>query len=832
MNVIALITTKNRFSFLKKAIESVQNQKYSPKHIIVSSDSNDRIYNLETKLAKKYKFTLIKNKNKLNLASNLNNGIKYIIKNIVDGDNNKLDYYLATLDDDDLWDPSYLSTIKKVVDRNNVDAVFTGLIYKTENENKLCLPPEYIDINSFLILNPNIQGSNTFVKLRKILEAGCFDESMSATTDRNFFVRLFMLKPTYRIIKKYLVFINAKNRQDRITLRKDIKRDSLIKFYKTYSCLMNDKQKEEFLISSNKFCPITKKQLEGNKEMNVYYQKNIDINNKLDYNVLFSIISNNYNNLNKLLKSIVKYGFNKRILLFWNSLKNINVDYLSKKYNLEIITCKKEEALKIFNEYKLINFFNNGFNYPVNNIPCARTILQFLAYKYSDKKEIIWVLDDDVLLCDIDNNKINIEKILSNKKYDAIIGSLCYEPAIPLLSTIRTQLIDYLYNIHLKKNENFINDMTFDYFYDLSTFNNKLEVPYLTNEIYKLDDIFNHKFITRKLFNDDSYKFNQPKNRGGNTIIFNRDLLLTPNISLEINKTQARRGDYFWVLLNKTRGYKIGALSFSIKHNRGFNSFDYDKEINKLKNDILGSSLTKTFERIKLNRNNISKFIDMYLVFLEERLTLFIMSYIRSIGILKIINDKKYINDINYNNLFGFINEMKQLDRSQIIKGSIWNLLHKLTKMNWLFKMSQLKKLLEQKIDSKLELLGYGNQGIVFSDKKYIYKIVQSKEAESLKKNIKAFLNNKYIENPDITKLNDYYWYLSYRYYSYNPYDGGHIIEICDFINQLKKNGFVYSDWKKENFIIVNNQLKCIDFSFKKLDKKNEIDILREHIKW
>ena len=38
--------------------------------------------------------------------------------------------------------------------------------------------------------NPHIQGSNLFVLLRRLLEAGGFDESLTSTTDRDICIRL------------------------------------------------------------------------------------------------------------------------------------------------------------------------------------------------------------------------------------------------------------------------------------------------------------------------------------------------------------------------------------------------------------------------------------------------------------------------------------------------------------------------------------------------------------------------------------------------------------------------------------------------------------------
>src|SRR5438477_8694013 len=50
-------------------------------------------------------------------------------------------------------------------------------------------PPKSVSIAA-LVGNPHIQGSNLFVRLNALLEAGAFDESLASTTDRDLCIRL------------------------------------------------------------------------------------------------------------------------------------------------------------------------------------------------------------------------------------------------------------------------------------------------------------------------------------------------------------------------------------------------------------------------------------------------------------------------------------------------------------------------------------------------------------------------------------------------------------------------------------------------------------------
>ena len=51
-------------------------------------------------------------------------------------------------------------------------------------------PPARLDVTDLLVRNPHIQGSNLFVRFRRLLEVGGFDEALASTTDRDICIRL------------------------------------------------------------------------------------------------------------------------------------------------------------------------------------------------------------------------------------------------------------------------------------------------------------------------------------------------------------------------------------------------------------------------------------------------------------------------------------------------------------------------------------------------------------------------------------------------------------------------------------------------------------------
>lgn len=225
MKIYSIITTKNRVELFKKALCSIREQIKKPYKIIIVSDSDNENYEKEKKLISNSE-VLLRDEYEHNYGGSLNTAIDYIIKE--EKNNNSIfdisNIYLAFLDDDDSWRNNYLEICKKYL-YDSPDFVVAGLNYLDDNnEGKELKVPEILNKESFLSSNPHIQGSNTFIKLETLLKAGCFDESMNSTTDRDLFTRVMMLNPKYKIINKVLIDINAKNTRKRLTNDKEGKK--------------------------------------------------------------------------------------------------------------------------------------------------------------------------------------------------------------------------------------------------------------------------------------------------------------------------------------------------------------------------------------------------------------------------------------------------------------------------------------------------------------------------------------------------------------------------------------------------------------------------------
>ena len=159
--------------------------------------------------------------------------------------------FVAILDDDDMWEPIYLQHCEQAALERNLDMVAAGIVFNLSVEEK-GLPftsPESLNADDFLVRNPYIQGSNLFVRLQKLLEAGGFDESLTSTTDRDICIRLADLGTVrYGRIIDCLVQHYAESDRPRLsTPGSDAKSIGLTGFFRKYRSRMDEQQREAFI---------------------------------------------------------------------------------------------------------------------------------------------------------------------------------------------------------------------------------------------------------------------------------------------------------------------------------------------------------------------------------------------------------------------------------------------------------------------------------------------------------------------------------------------------------------------------------------------------------
>lgn len=826
MEIIAIITTKNRTELFARALQSVLSQTRKADEIIVVTDSTKENKVIEKRLIKNLDVTILEDKNAHNYAGSLNTAIYYILQKNLFLQKNYKNTYIAFLDDDDIWLNTYLEKAEESL--RGEDFFVSGLIYRNEDGAKRLSIPQILSVDSFLKGNPHIQGSNTFVKLDILLKAGLFDENMSSTTDRDIFTRIMLLHPTYAVINEYLVEVNAYNDRERITNGKEKKTEGLRKFYYKYNGYMSDDVKQAFFDRAKKLFEVDKSAIETieKKVVQTFEDKISTI--CYNGNLTIGFIVTEYKLGLRLLEQLVALDRkNTKIVIFINFTEDKS-PYLAllkaSGYYYEIIDknrvlarIEKGDFDQFVSEEKLQGDV-------IHDIAITRTILQKYLYQFTKDGDVVWILDEDMELKELvlqngtlENVPLNIDNVIATYKdaYDAVVGNYSMDAPLPTLSTIRTALLDYVYNktANIGGNDT-LSDKT-DYYYDLTDYSaTHLETPIALRKDCNLDDVFGGKAYSRPLFLQDK-QIKSVKSRGGNTLIFNRELLNIPNWSIQIGDKIGRRSDYFWVLQAKTAGYKIVNAPFATLHNRRNIPFNIQKEENKLLLDLIGSSFTKAVEKVGVDTKK-ENFYNAYKEYFIERLVKYAASFRRIQGLLSIVNDFKYSELFSDIRLHAFIKEASIYLEFNKVVCAFESLNYKLHIQSQLLNIDEIKAKLEKKFSLShdvLRLLGSGGEGAVFTDGTYVYKYFYKslKNLHYLKtlgqvfKECEALYPLEFFQS-DGTDI------IRYPYEKSKPYHGGHIRQFIDLLRFLKKNDCVFDNFKKCNFVVVNGKLKLIDY--------------------
>ena len=824
MKIIGIITTKNRFQYFERALKSAISQKRALDELIVVSDSEADIKEKERQLVQSVNAIFLEDEREHNYAGSLNTAIHFILAKSLFGLKDSRQTYLAFLDDDDIWEEEYIFACEKVL--IDEDFVVSGILYCNEQgEQPLSIPHE-LSMESFLRGNPHLQGSNTFVKLSTLLKAGLFDENMSSTTDRDIFTRIMLLNPSYAVVNRHLVKVDAFNSRERITNGRIMKTDGLRKFFYKYGGYMSEEVKGAFFLRAKNLFGIDKESIckipQGPTRPCMRYTKD-----KYRGNLVIGFIVTEYDLGLRILNEVASLRRdNTKVVIFINFTQ-------SRKQFIEILENSGYAYELIDRECVLRKIGKGGFDQfvtedklfepVIKDIAVTRTILQKYLYQTTAEGDVIWILDEDMRLKELlyDNEglreyPLDIDAVIGEYigEYDAVIGDYSLDAPLPTMSTLRTSLLDYVYaKVGLCGKCTL--DSFRDYYYDLSDETAKhLETPVKCAANYALSDVFSGKAYSRPLFIQDRV-IKEAISRGGNTIVFNRELLNIPNWSIQIGDKIGRRSDYFWVLIAKKNGYKIINAPFATLHDRSNAEFDFEKEKEKLLLDLIGSSFTKAVAEVGIDAPE-EDFCCSYKKFFLSRLTKFVASFYRIQGLLSIIKDEKYLEYFTDNELFSYLKSMQAYLEAEKIVCAYDDIRRKLHMQKHMRNKDAFQKNIEEYFHlskNSLRLLGNGGEGVIFTDEVYVYKYFFKplKNISFLKQISKKFQNCKQLYKLDFFEISDT-TVVRYRYEDSAPYRGGCVNDFAELLRFAEQNGFIFDNFKQSNFIVVNGVVKLIDY--------------------
>ena len=566
--------------------------------------------------------------------------------------------FVAILDDDDSWDPEYLRLCEKTVSSRGLDMTASGIVYHGSAAMKEMLldPPDDLVADDLLVRNTNIQGSNMFVRLRRMLEAGGFDESLASTTDRDVCIRLADMRTIrYSALAGHLVHHYAEDDRPRLSTPGSLKKCAgLDYFFRKHRGRMSEIQKSAFLTRGRDLFGYVHSEAPQASQTVLQFQDCGRAGDVLDL-VVGVITSPDVGLVSSLMDSLVyKIGSRGDVGLKVVLLENGGREPRTRNSLREAVKQASELGLDvslITLEQQVADAAACAFVAPGDHlaerksIALSRTILQHYLFLEAATREdaVVWILDDDVVLesleCGADGlvmaqdiDYVSGIKRLRKMGADVVLCQETGDPPLPALSCMRTQMVDLYHNLlrmaRLRPDDPYPNahgenrtsrSTRRNYYYDLSgAETDHLELPFWyeadgnggvkTGQAFRemvsrlpgiLDGIQVFRPLTRNVFGDRAPHANTVDtiNRGPATLVFDiRALRDFPNAAPSIGGADTRRSDMVWSLLNRfAGGRKVMQSDLPVRQVRQVH-VDPSLDVGCLLQDIRGHALYSSLQ--------------------------------------------------------------------------------------------------------------------------------------------------------------------------------------------------------------------------------------------
>jgi glycosyltransferase involved in cell wall biosynthesis len=198
--VSVIIPTHDRNDFLERALRSVSEQVRQPVEVNVVDDlANTDTRDLTTRLYDELEMNIQYFENTGENAGAPGS------RNV--GSDRAIGEYLAFLDDDDTWDPTYLSHVLDPSVLGDSKIVVTGLM--SVDGDGISKPykftPQVYDKNDYFLVNPGVLCSNVIVETEAFKTIGGYDASVKGSCDKDLFMRMVKAGFSYNVVSKRLV---------------------------------------------------------------------------------------------------------------------------------------------------------------------------------------------------------------------------------------------------------------------------------------------------------------------------------------------------------------------------------------------------------------------------------------------------------------------------------------------------------------------------------------------------------------------------------------------------------------------------------------------------
>ncbi len=518
LQIAAVVATRNRPGYLaNRSLASVAAQTRTPDLLVVVDDSDAGVRRVNAEVvadfsAQRARVVYLENYRTPGASGAWNTALAYLQRA-------NPGCFAAVLDDDDAWRPTYLRRCEETALAADADMVAAGLVrYEYSGDpGRLQPAPDRLDADDFLVGNPNIQGSNLFVRLRTLLEAGGFDEAMPSTTDRDLCIRIADLAQTrYTPIPECLVEHYADPDRERLSSRGSaVKREGLRRFYRKHRSRMSEKQRQRFMDRASRLFGYDPAQEERTgstltQPVNVANAPaNAETPDSEPLDLIVGVITSpDVEIVAGLLSDLADaYVHRDDVTLSVLLLENGGADDAAGNRLANVEDRAGDRGLivsRISREKQAEDLAAGKFGSRYRKLPdrasiaMARTMLQHYLYQIASEpvrhRRIVWILDDDSRLDSLvlredgavvreQPDVVGLLRSISadGASPDVVIGEVTGDPPLPFSSSIRVQLVDLCHNLEAlarmkpedifpdRKRENALSRATRpDFYYDLS----------------------------------------------------------------------------------------------------------------------------------------------------------------------------------------------------------------------------------------------------------------------------------------------------------------------------------------------------------------------------
>ena len=241
--VCVVIPTQLKDGLWRRAVSSAASQTQRPDLLVVVHDGAGDVAGLEECVEGTGLDCLV--------LENEGTGLSGAVNTALCGVRGRMDggTFVALLDDDDYWSRRYLQTCTSFASDYGCEWVVPG-IFREESEGMYSKQPvpETLSVHDFLVGNPNVQGSNMFIRLDALESVGGFREGLVSTTDRDLCIRLLRAGHSAMPLFVHMVHHDCHSRADRLsTPGSPRKIEGLRAFHSIYKGMMTPDEEDAFV---------------------------------------------------------------------------------------------------------------------------------------------------------------------------------------------------------------------------------------------------------------------------------------------------------------------------------------------------------------------------------------------------------------------------------------------------------------------------------------------------------------------------------------------------------------------------------------------------------